>query len=291
MTTSMKDRVAVVTGAGRGIGRATALQLARMGAAVVVNDFGGALSGEGGDASLAAQVAREIQAAGGRAVANTDSVADWDGAARIIDAALKNFGRIDALVNNAGTMIGKPIWKMDRESFESVVGVHLYGTFYCTRHAVTHMMDQKYGRIVNVVSRGGLVGSANSSPYGAGKGGIFGFTNCVARDLVDTGINVNAFNPAATTTRMITEQIPPAMRERMAALAQGPEHVAAVASYLCTEACNFSGQSLFVQAGAVGPFPVMAAHKTVFKDGLFTPEELAKVMPRFEFPPLKKELY
>jgi len=291
MTTSMKDRVAVVTGAGRGIGRATALQLAQMGAAVVVNDLGGALSGAGGDASHAERVAKEIRDAGGRAVANHDSVADWDGAKRIIDAALTNFGRIDALVNNAGTMLIKPIWELERDDFESVVKVHLFGTFYCTRHAVPHMMERKYGRIVNVTSRGGLVGTAGATPYGSGKGGIYGFTNCAARDLVEHGINVNAFNPAATITRMITEQVPEAMRARMATLAQGPEHVAAVAAYLCTEACGFSGQTLFVQAGAVGPFPAMAPQKTAFKDGLFTPEELAKVMPRFDFPVLKKELY
>ena len=287
---TMKDRVAIVTGAGRGIGRATALKLAQMGAAVVVNDTGGSLAGTGVDTGTAEQVAKEIERGGGRAVGNADSVADWDGAKRIIDAAVKTFGRLDVLVNNAGNVVSSPIWKMDRESFEAVVRVHLFGTFYCTRHSVPHMLSQKYGRIVNVISRAGMVGAAGAAAYGAGKGGIFGFTNAIARDLVDSGINVNAFNPAATMTRMITEGTTPEMAARMRVLAQDPEHVAAVAAYLASEACSFSGQSFLVQAGAVSPFPPFAPLKTAYKDGLWTPEELAAVMPRFEFP-LLKDLY
>ena len=290
MTTSMKDRVAVVTGAGRGIGRATALLLASMGAKVVVNDFGGTTEGKGGDQSPAAQVVDEIKKTGGTAVANYESVADWDAAKRIVDTALNSFGRIDVLVNNAGTLIAKPIWEMDRESFESVVRVHLLGTFYCTRHAIPHMLEKKYGRIVNCISRAGMVGAAGSSAYGAGKGGIFGFTNAIARDLMNSGINVNAFNPAATITRMVAEKVDKAMLERMKAVAQEPEDIAAVVAFLSTEACNFSGQSFLVQAGAVGLFPAFAPARTVYKNGRWTPEELAKVMPKFEIQPLK-DLY
>lgn len=290
MTTSMKSRVAVVTGAGRGIGRATALMLAKMGAKVVVNDFGGTTEGTGGDKSPAAQVVDEIKKAGGEAVANFESVADWDASKRIIDTAINTFGGIDVLVNNAGTLITKPIWEMDRQSFESVVQVHLMGTYYCTRHAVPHMLAKKYGRIVNCISRAGMVGSAGAAAYGAGKGGIFGFTNAIARDLMNTGVNVNAYNPGATITRMVAEKVDKATLERMKAVAQEPDDIAAVAAWLSTEACNFTGQSFLAQAGVVGVFPPFAPARTVIKNGTWTPEELAKVAPKFEIQPLK-DLY
>ena len=290
MTTSLKNRVAIVTGGGRGIGRATALLLAKMGAAVVVNDHGGDGQGLGRDPKVAQAVAAEIEKAGGQAAANTDTVADWDSARRIIDTAVSRFGKLDILVNNAGTVNFGSILDIEREAFESVVRDHLFGTFYCTRHAAPLMAKQKYGRIVNVISRAGMVGSSGGGGYSAGKGGIFGLTNAVARDLVEHGINVNAFNPAATRTRMIQGGQDPERAARMHAVAQDPEHVAAVAAYLASEACNFSGQSFLVQAGAVGPFPPFAPQKTAYTNGMWTPEELAKVMPRFEFPSLK-ELY
>jgi NAD(P)-dependent dehydrogenase (short-subunit alcohol dehydrogenase family) len=282
MTTSFTDRVAVVTGAGRGIGRATALALAARGAAVVVNDL---------DEAVAVEVVEEISRAGGKAAAVGASVADWASAEQIIGAAIDRFGRIDALINNAGYLTLKPIWDMDEASFEAEVRVHLFGTFFCTRHAVPHMMAQGYGRIVNVVSRAGLVGAANSSAYAAGKGGIFGFTNSIARDLVGTGVNVNAFNPAATATRLVFDNQTPEGAARMRNLTQDPAHVAAVAAYLASEACDFSGQSFFVGPGAVGPFPPITPDRTAYKTGTWTPEELAEIMPRFEFPALVKSLY
>lgn len=287
MTPDMNTRVAVVTGAGRGIGRAIALQLARMGAKVVVNDYGGSLQGSAGDPTPAQQVAAEINAAGGAAVANGDSVADWDGAKRIIDTALSAFGHIDALVNNAGTIVLKPIWEMDRESFESVVGVHLFGTFNCTRHAVTHMREQGYGRIVNVISRAGMVGMPEAAAYSAGKGGIYGFTNAVARDLIGSGVNINIFNPAAKRTRMFDECVGTVDLERYCSIAMQPGEIAVVAGFLASEACAFSGQALLVQPKSVGLFPAFAASQVATNIDPWTPEAVGRALAGFDIPPLK----
>lgn len=299
MSLNLDNRVAVVTGGGRGIGRAVALKLAEMGASVVVNDLGVTTEGTGSDAAPANEVANEIKANGGKAVANLDSVSDFDAAGRIIGTAIKEFGKIDILVNNAGTTAGAPIHELDPEIFASVVGVHLFGTFNCTRHAAGPMKEQGYGRIVNMVSRAGLWGSPGAAPYGAGKGGIFGFTNVVCRDLAPFGITVNGVNPAAALTRMVTESIDRAKErgldadraERMLSVAQEPEDVAVMVAFLCTEeAGTINGQYFFVQGGSVGLFQPLTVTKTAFKDGRWTPDELAQVIPKFEIPELR-ELY
>ncbi|MEE9286090.1 MAG: SDR family NAD(P)-dependent oxidoreductase [Dehalococcoidia bacterium] len=296
MSLSLDNRVAVVTGAGRGIGRAVAMKLAEMGASVVVNDLGVTIEGAGMDASPANQVTNEIKANGGKAVANHDSVADFESAKRIIETAVNQFGKIDILVNNAGTTAGAPIYELDPKTFASVVGVHLFGTFNCTRHACVYMKDQGWGRIVNMVSRAGLWGSPGAAPYGSGKGGIFGFTNVVCRDLAPFGITVNGVNPAAALTRMVTESVDrakergldAAQAERMLAVAQEPEDVAVVVAFLCTEEAGaINGQYFFVQGGSVGLFQPLTVTKTAFKDGRWTLEELAKVAPTFEIPELK----
>ncbi len=204
MKTSLSGRTAIVTGAGRGIGRATAHALAGMGANVVVNDLGAALDGAGSDSAPAEAVAREIRDAGGSAVANRDSVAEWTSAGRIVLAALDAFGGVDILVNNAGLSLAKPIWELDAELFDRVCDSHIKGTFYCTRHVVEHMMKNRWGRIVNLVSRAGIIGVAGNAAYGAGKGGAFGLTNVIGRDLAPHGITVNAGNPSSTQPRMVT---------------------------------------------------------------------------------------
>ncbi len=282
MSTDFSGQVVVVTGAGRGIGRATALSLGERGAAVVVADL---------DDAVCAEVVSAIEASGGKAKGVAASVADWAAAERIVDTAVRGFGRIDALINNAGYLARSPIWELTPEDFEAQVRVHLFGTYNCTRHAVTHMMAQGYGRIVNVISRAGLVGAENSSAYAAGKGGTFGFTNSIARDLVGTGVNVNAFNPAATSTRLVFDNQTQETIDRMKSVVQEPEHVAAVATYLASRACDFSGQSFYVEAGAVSPFPVFTPDRTAFTNGMWTPEELAEIMPKFKFPALAKSLY
>jgi NAD(P)-dependent dehydrogenase (short-subunit alcohol dehydrogenase family) len=295
MAGRIDGRVAVVTGAGRGIGRAIAHKLSEIGAAVVVNDLGTSTQGSGSDKSPADQVVTEIKTKGGKAIANYDNVADFEAARRIIETAVKTFGKIDILVNNAGTTAGAPIYELPQETFASVVGVHVFGTFNCTRHACTYMKNQKWGRIVNMVSRAGLIGSQGAAPYAAGKGGIFGFTNVVSRDLAPFGITVNGVNPAAANTRMVTESMgrakgaaaDPAQVERMMRVVQDPEHVATCVAALCTEeAAAINGQFFFVQGGHVGLFQPLQITKHVYKDGMWGPGELAKAMGTMEIPPL-----
>ncbi len=177
MAIRLDGRAAVVTGAGRGLGKAIAIKLAEMGAKVVVNDIGSSVTGIGQDRRPADQVVAEITDKGGEAIASFDDVADFEAAGRMIEASVKNFGRIDILVNNAGIVFRAPIWEVTPADFKRVVDVHLFGTFNTTRHACVHMKNQGWGRIVNMVSRGGLWGSPGSVGYGSGKGGILGFTN------------------------------------------------------------------------------------------------------------------
>ena len=170
MAEMLADRVAVVTGAGRGIGRGVALALAASGAKVVVNDYGVQLDGSTPSAGPAFDVVKEIDAAGGEAVANADSVADLDGARRIIDTAIERFGRIDMLVTCAGILRDRMIFNMSEEEWDAVLAVHLKGTFNCVRHACTHMREQRYGRIVTFSSGAGLFGNPGQANYGVGEG-------------------------------------------------------------------------------------------------------------------------
>ncbi|MBM4406177.1 MAG: SDR family NAD(P)-dependent oxidoreductase [Chloroflexi bacterium] len=291
MERQLAGRVAVVTGAGRGIGRAIAHTLAEMGAAVVVNDLGTSTAGVGSDSTPADQVVAEIKARGGRAIANYESVAEFEGARRIIEAAVKTFGKIDILVNNAGTSTGAPIHELKPETFASVVGVHLFGTFNCTRHACEHMKRQRWGRIVNLVSRAALIGSTGTAPYGAGKGGIFGFTNVVSRDLAPYGITVNAVNPDAANTRMVTESrarwaatgATAAQSQRMGKEPQDPAKIAVAVGALCTEeAAKINGQFFLVQGSHVGLFQPLTITKHLFKEGKWSLEELVKAMGTME---------
>lgn len=293
---NLQGRVAVVTGAGRGIGRATALQLAELGARVVVNDLGVSADGSGREPAVAQAVVAEIEARGGQAVANADSVEDWDGAGRLVRTAIERFGRIDLLVNNAGTVSRAQVWTMDPRQFRAVVGVHIFGTFNCVRHAVPHMMEQKYGRIVNFVSRGGLLGSEGVSAYGAGKGAIFGFTNVIARELQPHNILVNGVNPAATRTRMVTDTVDRAealgldveKAKRMLAVVQEPEEVASVAAFLCSEDIDFTGQFFFAQAGVVSLLEPIRFPQKLCKGGRWTPAELVEAARKLDIPPLQK---
>lgn len=195
----LEGRVAIVTGAGRGIGREFALCLAAQGAAVVVNDAGVALDGAGGDQAPARQVCDEIAAAGGKAVPNDDSVAEFEAAGRIVQTAIDAFGRLDILVNNAGIVRDRSLLKMTEEDFDAVVAVHMKGTFNCTRHAAVPMRDQGYGRIINVTSSAGLRGNFGQTNYGAAKAAIMGMTFIWSLELGRHGITVNAVAPAGAT--------------------------------------------------------------------------------------------
>ena len=194
----LEGRVAVVTGAGRGIGREFALCLAREGASVVVNDIGVTLRGDATDEDPATAVCREIESAGGRAVPSHESVTDFAAAERIIGTAVDAFGTIDILVNNAGIVRDRTLVKMTEDDFDAVVATHLKGAFNCTRHAAPRMKEAGYGRIVNVTSSAGLRGNFGQTNYGAAKAGIMGMTFVWALELARSGITVNAIAPAST---------------------------------------------------------------------------------------------
>jgi NAD(P)-dependent dehydrogenase (short-subunit alcohol dehydrogenase family) len=284
MPRALAERVAVVTGAGRGIGRATALLLASRGARVVVNDLGASLDGEGRNTSPAETVAGEIRAAGGEAVSNGDSVSEWESAQRIVEAALDEWGRIDLLVNNAGLSTTAAIWDQDPELFDRVVRSHLHGTFHCLRAAAPRMKSAGYGRVVNVVSRAGLLGVPNQAAYAAGKGGVFGLTNVASRDLAPFGVTVNAVNPAATETRMVTTAIDAfrseggasaKMAEGLAAALQPPEHIAALITALChEEAGRWSGEIFYLEKERLGLFDPLTVVQDASGTGSWTIESI-----------------
>ncbi|HEX7444440.1 MAG TPA: SDR family NAD(P)-dependent oxidoreductase [Acidimicrobiales bacterium] len=195
----LENRVAVVTGAGRGIGRQFALELAAQGAAVVVNDLGVSLRGDAEEEDAATSVCREIEAAGGRAVPSHESVTDFAAAERIVATAVDSFGRVDILVNNAGIVRDRTLVKMDESDFDAVIATHLKGAFNCTRHAAPLMKEAGYGRIVNVTSSAGLRGNFGQTNYGAAKAGLMGMTFVWALELAKSGITVNAIAPAGAT--------------------------------------------------------------------------------------------
>jgi NAD(P)-dependent dehydrogenase (short-subunit alcohol dehydrogenase family) len=289
----LKDRVAIVTGAGRGIGRAIALLLAAEGAAVVVNDAGTAVDGSGQSATPAEEVVAAITAAGGRAVANTDSVASFSAAENIINTAVTAFGRIDILVNNAGILRDRMIFNMSEADWHAVVAVHLKGAFNCTRHAAVHMRQQKCGRIISMSSTSGLYGNSGQANYGAAKDGIAGLTRVVSRDLGKYGITVNAIAPAAQT-RMIAAISDKArqIRQQRGIAAIGhpgaglpplraePEDVAPFAVYLATDAAaGINGQIFMVRGGVISLLNYPAPARTITKTGRWTAEEIARLFP------------
>jgi NAD(P)-dependent dehydrogenase (short-subunit alcohol dehydrogenase family) len=293
---SLAGRTAIVTGAGRGIGRATALQLARMGAAVVVNDLGTTVDGTGRDASVAATVVGEIEAAGGRAMANGTSVTEFDGVERMVADAIARFGAVDIVVNNAGMSWSAPIWETDPEVFDRVSGSHAKGTFNTIRCAAPGMRARGWGRIVNLVSRAGLVGIPGSAAYAAGKGAVFALTNVAARDLASSGVTVNAVNPGSTGTRMVLGAVERAKAQggagaqraaRLEAALQPPEDVAALIAALCTEdASRLTGQVFFVAKNEVGLFrPLDVDQKATVASGA-TVETLLSALDGFRPHPL-----
>lgn len=239
------DRVAVITGAGRGLGREYALLLAARGAKIVVNDLGGAVSGDGVDAGPAEDVVQEIKALGGEAVACTESVATPEGGQAIIRAALDTWGRIDILIHNAGNVRYGALDQISYEDFKAVVDVHLMGAFHVVRPAFPVMCQAGYGRIVLTGSIGGIYGTHNVVNYGVSKAGMIGLNNVAAIEGADRGVKSNIILPGAVTRMadgLDISQYPP----------MGPELVAPVVGYLAHESCEISGEMLVSMAGRIG---------------------------------------
>jgi NAD(P)-dependent dehydrogenase (short-subunit alcohol dehydrogenase family) len=233
----LKGRVAIVTGAGRGVGRAVALDFARAGAKVVVNDAGVTLQGGASDERPADEVVREIRDQGGQAVASYDSVASFSAAERIVGTAVESFGSLDVVVNNAGIIRDRTLLKMSEEDFDAVIAVHLKGTFNICRHSAPVMRDRGYGRIVNMTSAAGLKGNFGQANYSAAKAAIVGLTMTLAMELGRYGITVNAFAPRATTR--MTGAIPSThdpVKSRGEETA--PEHNAPFVTFLASEAAR-----------------------------------------------------
>lgn len=251
-------KVAVVTGAGGGLGKAYALLLAERGAKVVVNDLGGTFDGSGADATPAQLVVDEIMKAGGEAIANYDSVAEWDSANNIIKTALEHYGRIDILINNAGILRDKSILKMEMDDYRKIMAVHLDGTFFCTKAAFAVMKEQTYGRIVSTASAAGLYGNFGQTNYGAAKMGIAGLMNCVAQEGARYDIKANTIVPTAGTRLTFT-----VMPEDVIGKVK-PEYVAPIVAWLCSEQCKVSGKMFSAGGGYFSRAAVVEGPGVVF---------------------------
>jgi NAD(P)-dependent dehydrogenase (short-subunit alcohol dehydrogenase family) len=244
-------RVAIVTGAGGGLGRSYALELARRGARVVVNDLGGAVDGIGGGTGAADGVVDEIEAAGGEAVANYDSVATPEGGERVVQTALDEFGTVDILINNAGILRDKSFAKLEWPNLDAVLDVHLKGAFYVTQPAFKIMKDQGYGRLVFASSNSGILGNFGQSNYGSAKMGLVGLSNVLAIEGAKYNITSNVIAPLART-RMTEELLGP-MAEMM-----DPDQVAAMVVYLASEQCRFTHEIFSAGGGRYARFFVGA---------------------------------
>jgi len=282
----LKDKVAVVTGSGRGIGRGIALQLSAEGAKVVVNDLGGAVDGSGDSATPADEVVNEIKAAGGEAVANYDSVATMDGGENIVKAALDSFGKIDIAVAVAGILRDRMLFNMTEEEWDAVIAVHLKGTFTVTKAASILFRQQRSGRIITFSSTSGLYGNSGQANYGAAKDGIAGFTRAVARDLGRYGVTVNSISPGANSR--MTQTVPQSARDLRAAsgiqsnsavtpleLNRDPEDVAPMVAWLASdEASDVNGHVFHCQGGQISLMNNPAEERTLRKSGRWSVEEI-----------------
>ncbi len=254
----LDGKVAIITGAGGGLGRCHALLLAKEGAAIVVNDLGGSRDGKGGDASMADQVVKEIKAAGGQAVANYDSVATVAGGENICKTAIDAFGKVDILVNNAGILRDMTLIKTDEASWDVVVQVHLKGTYCVTRPVFTHMKERGQGGvIVNTSSTSGLLGNFGQCNYGAAKAGIAGFTRCLALEGKKYGIRVWGLAPVAVTR--LTEDLP-GMGSEQVKEALGPEKVSPTVLYMVSSLSkDKTGKFLFAGGTKVCELKIVAS--------------------------------
>jgi NAD(P)-dependent dehydrogenase (short-subunit alcohol dehydrogenase family) len=289
---ALDGRVAIITGAGRGLGREHALLFASEGAKVVVNDLGGDMHGEGGDPSSAMQTVKDIEAMGGEAVVNGDNVADWDGAQRMVQQAIDAFGDLHVLVNNAGILRDRVIINMTEAEWDAVIAVHLKGHFCPTRHAASYWREQtKAGKevrasIVHTSSTSGLFANPGQANYGAAKTGIATLSQICAKELSRYGVRSNAIAPAARTR--LTEATP-GLSDVVKAPDEGfdvwdPANVSPFVAYLATPGCPFTGETFLVQGGKVQRVQSWSPAEAIEKDDRWTVEELAAAGSKLERP-------
>ena len=269
----LHDRVAIVTGAGGGLGRSHALQLARQGAAVVVNDIGGAVDGSGRDRGAAQAVVDEIEAAGGDAVASTNGVDTWDGGRAIVATALEAFGRVDVVVNNAGILRDTSFAKLTPDALEAVLAVHLAGAFHVTHAAWPYMAEQGHGRVVLTASGSGLYGNFGQSNYGAAKMGLVGLTRTLAIEGARKGITANAIAPLARS-RMTEGLMPDELLARL-----DPDWVSPLVCWLASDSCTDTGHVYSVAGGYYARVAIIEGPGVAF-DHPPTPDDLAAARDR-----------
>jgi NAD(P)-dependent dehydrogenase (short-subunit alcohol dehydrogenase family) len=275
----LKGKVAIVTGAGRGIGRGIALLMAEKGARVVVNDLGTSSEGQGQDATPAQEVVNEIKAGGGEAIANADSVASFEGATNMVNAALQAFGRLDIVVNNAGILRDRMLHKMSPEDWKAVMDVHLGGHFNMCRASINLFREQNFGRYINFTSTSGLIGNFGQTNYGAAKLGIVAFTRILALETKKYNITANCISPFAWTrmtgTIPVTDEASRARVEKVKRMKA--EDIAPVAVWLASdEARDVTGQIFGVRAGEIMVFSVPRPLRSVHHQGGWTPEQVGE---------------
>lgn len=297
MAGRLEGKVAIVTGAGRGIGRGEALALAKEGARVIVNDFGGSTTGEGGEHSPAEQVVAEIKAFGGEALPNFGNVASMADGEGMVKQAMDAWGRLDILVNNAGILRDRIIFNMTEDEWDAVIAVHLKGHFTVTRYASIVMRQQRGGRIINTSSESGL-GNLGQANYSAAKEGITGLTRTLALDLGKYGVTANALRPRAATRLTLSPEMEAARIKRQEMAAQGgkqaaessaeqaisgiaalaPELIAPLVVYLCTDAAaNINGRDFLIGGNEISIMSLPDRERTIYREGGFDVETLERV--------------
>jgi NAD(P)-dependent dehydrogenase (short-subunit alcohol dehydrogenase family) len=286
---TLEGRVAIITGAGRGLGREHALLFAAEGAKVVVNDLGSANDGEGSDLTPAEEVVAEIRAAGGEAVVNGDDVADWEGAQRLVNTAVETFGDLDILVNNAGILRDRVLVNMTEAEWDSVIAVHLKGHFAPTRWAAAYWREQhksgvtKRRNLVHTSSTSGLFSNPGQSNYGAAKSGIATFSQIVAKELTRYSVSSNCIAPGARTRLTLAT---PGLDTIMAPRTEGfdewdPANVSPLVAYLSTAECPFNGETFFVQGGVIKRVESWTMAESVERNAIWTVPDLAEALAPF----------
>jgi NAD(P)-dependent dehydrogenase (short-subunit alcohol dehydrogenase family) len=265
-----KGRVALVTGAGGGLGKTYALELAKRGAKVVVNDFGGSRDGTGGGSAMADNVVKEIKALGGEAAANYDGVHLKEGGENMVRQAIQTFGKLDILINNAGILRDKSFTKMEEDLWDPVLQVHLKGAYNVTKPAFLHMRENGFGRIVMTTSGTGLFGNFGQTNYGAAKLGLVGFMNSLRIEGAKYNVKTNALAPVAAT-RLTEDIMPPDVFKKLS-----PDFVTPVVLYLCSEQCQSSGVVVCTGAGLVQRATILVNDGAFLGKDPATPEKVAE---------------